>query len=202
MLRIAALAASATIFAVDAAVIDVDWTVTGTTWAGPSTINAVAGDSLSFQWNDPTTLITGGMFHDVVVLAGDACTFETGYTMLPQSDIMNGTTKLKTYSGLLLTEGTHYISCSVGSVAWCDSNTSVVQMATGGGGCSPEIGCATGSACSWNHCEGSLDGGTTSMNQKVTVVVAASAGPAKTSGAVTAAPLIAAAAAAFAASQL
>merc|ERR1711865_206185 len=53
--------------------------------------------------------------------------------------------------GLLLTEGTHYISCSVGSVAWCDSNTSVVQMATGGGGCSPEIGCATGSACSWNH---------------------------------------------------
>ena len=107
MLRIAALAASATIFAVDAAVIDVDWTVTGTTWAGPSTINAVAGDSLSFQWNDPTTLITGGMFHDVVVLAGDACTFETGYTSLPQSDIMgglNGTTKLKTYSGLLLTE--------------------------------------------------------------------------------------------------
>merc|ERR1711865_244733 len=127
---------------------------------------------------------------------------ETGDTMLPQSDIMNGTTKLKTYSGLLLTEGTHYISCSVGSVAWCDSNTSVVQMATGGGGCSPEIGCATGSACSWNHCEGSLDGGTTSMNQKLTVIVAASAGPAKTSGAVTAAPLIAAAAAAFAASQL
>ena len=40
------------------------------------------------------------------------------------------------------------------------------------------------------------------MNQKVTVIVAASAGPAKTSDAVTAAPLIAAAAAAFAASQL
>ena len=39
------------------------------------------------------------------------------------------------------------------------------------------------------------------MNQKVTVIVAASAGPVK-SGAVTAAPLIAAAAAAFAASQL
>ena len=49
-------------------------------------INAVARDSLSMMWNDPATTPAETMFHDVVVLAGDACTFETGYITAAERD--------------------------------------------------------------------------------------------------------------------
>jgi hypothetical protein len=50
-------------------------------------LSATAGDTLVLTWSDPTTTPAGDMFHDVVLTTTEACTFEEGYTILPQTSV-------------------------------------------------------------------------------------------------------------------
>merc|ERR1712166_24854 len=131
-----------------------------------SDIVATVGDELVLSWQDPTTTPSGTMFHEVVPMADNSCTFATGYAIATQIDVTNGGVKAAISSTIALdTAGTFYFSCGVGSAAWCATNTSTVQMATGGYGCTGEQ--------AWAHCG-------TVFKQKITVVVRP---PTKTSNA-------------------
>jgi len=132
-----------------------------------SGITATVGDTLVLSWLDPTTTPAGPMFHEVVPMPDDSCTFANGYTRATQTDITNAAGVKTAISSTITLDkaGVFYFSCGVGSAAWCSANTTTVQAVTGGAGCTGQQ--------AWHHC-GAM------FKQKVRVIVNA---PAKTAAA-------------------
>jgi len=123
-------------------------------------VTGTVGDTLVLSWQDPTTTPAGPMFHEAVQMTAEdvaTCTFADGYTVLDKTRSVSSIS----VTVPLHTVGTFYISCGVGSAAWCATNTSTVIAATGGYGCSGDQ--------AWMHC-GPMFG------QKIKVVVS-DAGP-------------------------
>ena len=67
-----------------------------------SDIVATVGDELVLSWQDPTTTPSGTMFHEVVPMADNSCTFATGYAIATGIDVTNGGVKAAISSTIAL----------------------------------------------------------------------------------------------------
>ena len=52
-------------------------------------VNATVGDTLLFYWTDPSTAPSTPMFHEVVQMADETCTFHAGYSSIPTNSRFN-----------------------------------------------------------------------------------------------------------------